>query len=123
MKRAVRQGCVTPLTPALLTSGVPGVMRRAVALLLAPGLLSSSLEAAPITCQPLRAFSGASDFPTYHIMGHVSGSVGKGIGREAINDCSGIVNHRGVYHVFHQCCQNHWCVGVARPASPSRRML
>ena len=67
-------------------------------------------RAAPITCQPLRAFPGAADFPTYHIMGHVSNTTrsGKGLGREAINDCSGIIEFQGVYHVFHQCCQNHW---------------
>jgi hypothetical protein len=25
-----------------------------------------------------------------------------GAGREAINDCSGVVEYKGVYHVFHQ---------------------
>ena len=62
--------------------------------------------APPITCQP---FATAPNFPTYHIMGHVSwNNKTKALGREAINDCSGIVKFKGVYHVFHQCCQNHW---------------
>jgi hypothetical protein len=71
------------------------------------------VAAAPITCQPLRAFPGAADFPTYHIMGHVSNGTSShhvGLGREAINDCSGIIEYRGVYHVFHQ-----WCVAVSHP--------
>jgi hypothetical protein len=73
--------------------------------LLAHLLPSAALASLPITCTPLEQYP---DFPTYHIMGHVSGSLEKGLGREAINDCSGVIKHGGMYHVFHQCCQNHW---------------
>lgn len=24
------------------------------------------------------------------------------------SDCSGVTYREGIYHVWHQCCQNHW---------------
>ncbi len=27
---------------------------------------------------------------------------------EPINDCSGVTFYGGLYHIWHQCCQNHW---------------
>ena len=27
---------------------------------------------------------------------------------ESINDASSVILYKGLYHVFHQCCQNHW---------------
>jgi len=27
---------------------------------------------------------------------------------EPINDASGVTYYKGIYHVWHQCCQNHW---------------
>ena len=27
---------------------------------------------------------------------------------EAINDVSSAFLYKGIYHIFHQCCQNHW---------------
>eukprot|EP01051_Picozoa_sp_SAG22_P000923 SAG22_NODE_30_length_28348_cov_12.488584_20_plen_221_part_00 len=27
---------------------------------------------------------------------------------EAINDVSSMFLYKGIYHIFHQCCQNHW---------------
>ena len=49
-----------------------GRMRPPLVLVLSAAAATPPLaDAAPITCQPLRAFPGAADFPTYHIMGHV----------------------------------------------------
>lgn len=31
-----------------------------------------------------------------------------------INDVSAVVKHGDVFHVFHQCCQNHWDHVVSR---------
>lgn len=68
----------------------------------------SSLSAGdPITCQP---FKTKPHLPIYHIIGHVSASLDV----EQINDCSGVVKYKGLYHVFHQCCQNHWDHVVSR---------
>ncbi len=62
--------------------------------------------ATPNTCQPraLHPF-----LPTYHLIGNVtSDETGKVTAVEDINDVSSVFLWKGVYHVFHQCCQNHW---------------
>ena len=84
------------------------IAARVMALLAAllPAALSPAL---PITCQP---FQQHPDFPSFHIMGYVSEREGGALGRESINDCSGVIHYQGVYHVFHQCCQ------VRPPPSP-----
>jgi sucrose-6-phosphate hydrolase SacC (GH32 family) len=47
--------------------------------------------------------------PIYHIVGNVSTNPdGKVTNVEAINDVSSVFLYKGIYHVFHQCCQNHW---------------
>ena len=46
--------------------------------------------------------------PIYHIIGNVSENGDGTLDIEAINDVSSVVEYKGVYHVFHQCCQNHW---------------
>ena len=54
-------------------------------------------------------YHNLSTTKTFHIIGRVTASPdGKDIGVERINDCSGVVKYKGLYHVFHQCCQNHW---------------
>ena len=73
------------------------------ALAVAWGLWSTAL-AEPNTCQP---FEAHPQLPIFHIIGNVTGS-GEDLAVGYINDCSGIVEHLGVFHVFHQCCQNHW---------------
>ena len=46
--------------------------------------------------------------PTFHIIGNVSQSTDGSIMLEPINDASGVTYYKGLYHVWHQCCQNHW---------------
>ena len=53
--------------------------------------------------------------PTYHLIGNVtSDETGKVTAVEDINDVSSVFLWKGVYHVFHQCCQNHWDHAVSR---------
>ena len=71
-----------------------------------------SSAATPNTCQPraLHPF-----LPTYHLIGNVtSDDTGKVTAVEDINDVSSVFLWKGVYHVFHQCCQNHWDHAVSR---------
>ena len=62
---------------------------------------------APLTCLPLETHPTV---PTFHIIGNVSmnSSLAGGLQFEHINDANGIFKYKGVWHVFHQCCQNHW---------------
>jgi len=46
--------------------------------------------------------------PIYHIIGNVTKSSDGSVKLEPINDCSGVTYRDGIYHVWHQCCQNHW---------------
>jgi hypothetical protein len=69
---------------------------------------------APRTCQPLRAHPA---MPIFHIIGNVTqinASDPTDIKLEVINDVSAVVEHLGIYHVFHQCCQNHWDHVISR---------
>ena len=66
------------------------------------GMLGGAL-AEPSTCTPALVNATASQFPIFHIIGNnPDGTV------HDINDVSGVVLYKGVYHIFHQCCQNHW---------------
>jgi hypothetical protein len=63
-------------------------------------------EAVPNTCQPR---SKHPFMPIYHVIGNVTSAADGTVTRvEAINDVSSAFLYKGVYHVFHQCCQNHW---------------
>ena len=75
---------------------------RAVPALLA---LAGMAAASPNTCQPR---SAEPLMPIFHIIGNVTEQVPGKLTIEDINDISAIVLHKNVYHVFHQCCQNHW---------------
>ena len=71
-------------------------------------MLSAALSALaqPNTCQPRAAHPF---LPIYHIIGNVSSAPdGQVTAVEDINDVSSVIEHGGIYHVFHQCCQNHW---------------
>jgi len=47
--------------------------------------------------------------PTFHIIGNVTPHAdNRAIQLEEINDASGITYYKGIYHVWHQCCQNHF---------------
>mmetsp|Transcript_18496 Transcript_18496/g.54844 ORF Transcript_18496/g.54844 Transcript_18496/m.54844 type:complete len:499 (-) Transcript_18496:31-1527(-) len=52
--------------------------------------------------------------PTFHIIGNVTQATDGDIKLEPINDASGVTFYGGVYHVWHQCCQNHWDHIVSR---------
>ena len=102
-----------PLLPAPRGASATSDSRASMSALLAALLLPAALSPAlPITCQP---FQQHPDFPSFHIMGYVSEREGGALGRESINDCSGVIHYRGVYHVFHQCCQ-------VRAPSPAPRV-
>ena len=77
-------------------------------------MLSAALSALaqPNTCQPRAAHPF---LPIYHIIGNVSSAPdGQVTAVEDINDVSSVFLWKGVYHVFHQCCQNHWDHAVSR---------
>jgi hypothetical protein len=46
--------------------------------------------------------------PIFHIIGNVTKYENGSITLEEINDCSGVTYYGGVYHIWHQCCQDHW---------------
>lgn len=71
----------------------------------------SALAAQPNTCQPRAAHPF---LPIYHIIGNVTTLDGSVTSLEDINDVSAVIEHGGIYHVFHQCCQNHWDHVVSR---------
>jgi len=59
----------------------------------------------PLACQQNNEFPM---LPIFHIIGNVTKSTDGSIKLEPINDCSGVTYYGGLYHVWHQCCQNHW---------------
>jgi sucrose-6-phosphate hydrolase SacC (GH32 family) len=73
-------------------------------LLLALGAFMAAAE--PNTCQPR---SRQPFMPIYHTIGNVTTDAnGLVTNVESINDLSSVILYKGIYHVFHQCCQNHW---------------
>ena len=77
-------------------------------------LFAGPAAAEPNTCQPR---SKHPFMPIYHIIGNVtSGADGAVTKVEAINDVSSAFLYEGIYHVFHQCCQNHWDHVVSKGA-------
>ena len=53
--------------------------------------------------------------PTFHIIGNVTQDAKSGsINLEPINDASGVTYYNGLYHVWHQCCQNHWDHAISK---------
>lgn len=48
--------------------------------------------------------------PIFHLIGNVTKAPDGTINLEPINDASGVTYKDGIYHAWHQCCQNHWCV-------------
>ena len=63
----------------------------------------------PLACQDNMKFPM---LPTFHIIGNVTQSTDGSINLEPINDASGVTYYNGLYHVWHQCCQNHWCASL-----------
>ena len=68
-------------------------------------LLCAGASADPLACQPN---AQQPMLPIFHIIGNVTANADGSIGLEPINDASGITFYRGLYHLWHQCCQNHW---------------
>jgi hypothetical protein len=78
---------------------------RMTALLLAFAFAQlADVHGDPLACQPN---AEQPMLPIYHIIGNVTKNVDGSIKLEAINDCSGVTYSQGIYHVWHQCCQNH----------------
>jgi len=71
----------------------------------------SIVSADPLACQPN---AEQPMLPIYHIIGNVTKHTDGSINLEAINDCSGVTYKDGIYHVWHQCCQNHWDHAISR---------
>lgn len=59
----------------------------------------------PLACQPNDA---QPMIPIYHIIGNVTVAADGSVSLEPINDASGVTYYNGLYHIWHQCCQNHW---------------
>ena len=85
-------------------------MARSRSLLL-PLLLAARAAADPLACQPN---AQQPMLPTFHIIGNVTARADGGIDLEPINDASGVTYYNGIYHVWHQCCQNHWDHVISR---------
>jgi Glycosyl hydrolases family 32 N-terminal domain/PAN domain len=76
------------------------------AALLALAALASTAAATPLACQPNEQ---QPMMPSFHIIGNVTQAPDGNITLEPINDASGVTySENGIYHVWHQCCQNHW---------------
>lgn len=84
--------------------------RRALALG-AAALVAGGAAASPLACQPLET---QPMLPIFHIIGNVTPGAGNNVTVEPINDASGITFYRGLWHVWHQCCQDHWDHCVSR---------
>ena len=90
---------------------------------LAPLLLALAVgpaHAAPAACQPN---TEQPMLPIFHLIGNVSQqSPGAHIALEQINDVSGITYHQGLWHVWHQCCQDHWDHVISRDLAHWQRL-
>ena len=82
-------------------------MKKKTALLCTIALtLGRTAEAVPLACQPNAV---QPMLPIYHIIGNVTVSAdGNVTSLEPVNDASGVTFYGGLWHVWHQCCQNHW---------------
>jgi hypothetical protein len=80
----------------------PPSSRLAIVALL---LLALGASADPLACQPN---SVQPMLPIFHIIGNVTQHDDGTLSVEPINDASGITYYGGLYHLWHQCCQNHW---------------
>ena len=74
--------------------------RVAVVLLFVLGVSADPLACQPNAQQPM--------LPIFHTIGNVTQHDDGSLSVEPINDASGITFYGGLYHLWHQCCQNHW---------------
>ena len=89
---------------------IKGVKSLALA---AAAAAAAAADSPPLACQPN---AEQPMLPIFHIIGNVTKNADASIKLESINDCSAVTYHKGLYHVFHQCCQ----VCARRPVtSPS----
>lgn len=91
----------------LLRSGTTAlVLHLALALSAsAGGPPGGSPNGSPLACQPN---SEQPMLPIFHIIGNVTKNADGSVALEPVNDCSGVTFADGIYHLWHQCCQNHW---------------
>jgi hypothetical protein len=76
-------------------------------------------EGAPLACQPN---AEQPMLPVFHFIGNVSKNASGHIALEQINDVSGITYHEGLWHVWHQCCQDHWDHAISRDLRTWQRL-
>jgi hypothetical protein len=78
--------------------------------------LAFALSAAVALADPLACQPNAQQpmLPAFHIIGNVTQRADGGLDLEPINDASGVTFYEGIYHVWHQCCQNHWDHVISR---------
>eukprot|EP01052_Picozoa_sp_SAG31_P017056 SAG31_NODE_1152_length_9642_cov_4.124489_7_plen_558_part_00 len=89
------------------------VMSSAVvlALLFLITLAARSTRSTPLACQPN---AEQPMLPIFHLIGNVSQTLDGHIALEQINDVSGITYHKGLWHAWHQCCQDHWDHAISK---------
>jgi hypothetical protein len=108
-----------PLIVAYRGPGAPPVLQSVLLLLLAAALAPRAARADPLACQPNEA---QPMLPIFHIIGNVSALEGGNLSVEAINDASGVTYSNGIYHLWHQCCQNHWDHVISRDLAHWQRL-
>jgi hypothetical protein len=86
--------------------------------LLSACLLLVSVASDPLACLPNAEYPMV---PSFHIIGNVT-PTSSGIDLEPINDASGVTFYKGLYHVWHQCCQNHWDHLISRDLAHWQRL-
>ena len=62
----------------------------------------------------LRCSTARLRSPIFHLIGNVTKDSTGSIKLEPINDASGVTYKDGIYHAWHQCCQNHWDHAISK---------
>eukprot|EP01051_Picozoa_sp_SAG22_P007993 SAG22_NODE_585_length_8867_cov_11.509580_7_plen_637_part_00 len=115
--RRANSAAAAPPPRRLLAAARPLSWLREMKLALAAAALAAAASSmasstpGPLACQPNEE---QPMLPIYHIIGNVSKDAEGGIKLEHINDVSGVTYREGIYHVWHQCCQNHWDHVISR---------
>ena len=91
----------------------------AKSLALAAAAAAAASADPPLACQPN---AEQPMLPIFHIIGNVTKNADASIKLESINDCSAVTYHKGLYHVFHQCCQVRARWLATRPAQTAARL-
>ena len=117
----VRTAVQYKLEPSFRKQLETRVMFHQVALsFVALSAMAAGTLADPLACQPN---AQQPMLPIFHIIGNVSVNAAGNVSKlEPINDCSGVTYYGGLYHIWHQCCQNHWDHVISK-VHPERHTL